>query len=141
MIDGWPQISDAIVDYYGTKKLAYHYVKRSQQPFCMMFDEPIDNKITLVATNDLQEEQVVSYTVTNVNNDTVLLDGKTTVEANGIIRLDSITPKQGEFYLIEWTANGKKGVNHFTPCIEKTLDYKTYLSQIEKVGFDEFEGF
>ena len=27
LIDGWPQISDAIVDWYGTKKLAYSYIK------------------------------------------------------------------------------------------------------------------
>lgn len=30
LLDGWPQISDAIVDYYYVKKLAYHYIKRSQ---------------------------------------------------------------------------------------------------------------
>ena len=40
LIDGWPQISDAVVDYYGVKKLAYHYIKRSQQTVCLMFDEP-----------------------------------------------------------------------------------------------------
>ena len=28
--DGWPQISDAVVDWYGCKKIAYHYIKRSQ---------------------------------------------------------------------------------------------------------------
>ncbi|MGN1346590.1 MAG: glycoside hydrolase family 2 protein, partial [Eubacteriales bacterium] len=28
LIDGWPQISDAIVDYYYDKKLAYDYIKR-----------------------------------------------------------------------------------------------------------------
>ena len=88
-----------------------------------------------------REDQTVSYTVKNINNDSILLKGEIKIEPNGIIRLDSIMPKQGEFYLIEWTANGKKGKNHFTPCIEQTLDYKTYLSQIEKVGFDQFEGF
>ena len=39
-MDGWPQVSDAIVDWYYTKKLAYHYIKRSQTPVCLMFDEP-----------------------------------------------------------------------------------------------------
>ncbi len=29
LVDGWPQISDAVVDYYGAKKLAYYYIKRS----------------------------------------------------------------------------------------------------------------
>ncbi len=40
LIDGWPQVSDAVVDYGYTKKLAYHYIKRTQQPVLFAFDEP-----------------------------------------------------------------------------------------------------
>ena len=40
LLDGWPQVSDAVVDHYFCKKLAYNYIKRSQQPVCLMFDEP-----------------------------------------------------------------------------------------------------
>jgi len=29
--DGWPVISDSVVDYYGRRKLAYDYIKRAQQ--------------------------------------------------------------------------------------------------------------
>lgn len=141
IIDGWPQLSDAIVDWYGCKKLAYHYIKRSQQPFCMMFDEPKNGKITLVATNDLQESQHVSYTVTNVQDDKVILTGEIDVDANGIVRLDSIVPANNAFYLIKWTANGVECTNHFTANIENSLDYHTYLAQIEKVGYNQFEGF
>ncbi|GGI44239.1 hypothetical protein GCM10008018_06110 [Paenibacillus marchantiophytorum] len=32
MIDGWPQFSDAVVDYYYGTKLAFHYIRRVQQP-------------------------------------------------------------------------------------------------------------
>ena len=42
MLDGWPQISDAVVDYYFTKKLAYHYIRRVQRPICLMMDELVD---------------------------------------------------------------------------------------------------
>ena len=28
LIDGWPQISDAVVDYYYNKKIAYSFIKR-----------------------------------------------------------------------------------------------------------------
>lgn len=31
---GCPQFSDAVVDYYFTKKLAFSYIKRSQNPLC-----------------------------------------------------------------------------------------------------------
>ena len=40
VMDGWPQFSDAIVDYYFNKKLAYYYIRRVQQPVCVMVDEP-----------------------------------------------------------------------------------------------------
>jgi len=39
LIDGWPQMSDAIVDYYYEKKLAYDFIKRSQRDFIIMLDE------------------------------------------------------------------------------------------------------
>ena len=28
LIDGWPQMSDAVVDYFYRKKIAYDYIKR-----------------------------------------------------------------------------------------------------------------
>jgi beta-mannosidase len=40
VMDCWPQISDAVVDYYFNKKLAYYYIKRVQEPFCIMVSEP-----------------------------------------------------------------------------------------------------
>ncbi|MBO5069949.1 MAG: hypothetical protein J6C37_06260, partial [Roseburia sp.] len=66
LVDGWPQVSDAIVDYYFTKKLAYHYIKRSQKPVCLMFDEPVENMITLFGVNDLPQDCRISYTVKKI---------------------------------------------------------------------------
>jgi beta-mannosidase len=40
LLDGWPQFSDAVVDYYFGKKLAYHYIRRAQQPVCVFISEP-----------------------------------------------------------------------------------------------------
>ena len=39
-MDGWPQFSDAIVDFYFNKKLAYYYIRRVQEPVGVMVDEP-----------------------------------------------------------------------------------------------------
>lgn len=36
MLDCWPQISDAVVDYYFHRKLAFHYIRRVQQPFASL---------------------------------------------------------------------------------------------------------
>ncbi len=65
LIDGWPQISDAVVDYYGDKKLAYYYIKQSQKPVQMMFDEHCDGKLNLYAVNDTREDKTLAYTVEN----------------------------------------------------------------------------
>ena len=40
LLDGWPQFSDAVVDYYFGKKLAYHYIRRAQRPVCVFISEP-----------------------------------------------------------------------------------------------------
>ncbi|MEO6829701.1 MAG: hypothetical protein ABI164_07800 [Acidobacteriaceae bacterium] len=40
LMAGWPQINVTVVDYYFNKKLAYYYIRRVQQPICIMVDEP-----------------------------------------------------------------------------------------------------
>lgn len=51
--DGWPVISDAIVDYYNRKKLAYDYVKRSQTDVCVMIGEPDSSgRHSIIGVND-----------------------------------------------------------------------------------------
>ena len=39
LIDGWPQFSDAVVDYNFHKKLAFFYLRQSQKPFILTFSE------------------------------------------------------------------------------------------------------
>ncbi len=140
LIDGWPQVSDAVVDYYYTKKLAYSYIKRSQQPVCLMFDEPENNKICLYAVNDLPENKTVSYKVTNLHTNTEVISGTVTVNADSseCIGFTDCNGTDKIFYLIEWWINGQKYSNHyFTNIID--IDYKKYISAITQCGFDQFE--
>ena len=87
LIDGWPQISDAVVDYYGMKKLAYHYIKRSQQPVCFIFDEPKDGKLAVSVVNDLQEDKKVCFKITDLTNDAVLLESTVTAGADSVTHI------------------------------------------------------
>ena len=41
LLDGWPQFSDAVVDYYFGKKLAYHYIRRVQRPVCVFMSDSL----------------------------------------------------------------------------------------------------
>lgn len=143
IVDGWPQFSDAVVDYYFTKKVAYHYIKRSQQPVCLMFDEPENNVISLYAANDTLDNKMLSYKVTNLTDGVVVAQGGACAFANASTKINKIKIEENEkkFYYIEWTlADGTKGENHyFTNIID--IDYDAYMTCLKKCGFDQFEGF
>jgi beta-mannosidase len=142
LIDGWPQFSDAVVDYYYVKKLAYQYIKRSQNPICLIFDEPKENVLTLHAVNEFTRDYSLSYTVTD------LTTGKTVVAGEAVAKAESSRPichveiAEGEkhFYFIEWKIDGKTYSNHYMTNI-KDIDYAEYLGYIEKCGYAQFEGF
>lgn len=140
--DGWPQVSDAIVDWYGCKKLAYHYIYRAQQAFCMMCDEPKNGEISLIAANDTQIAQRAEYTVTDLVSGQVIASGSLAVEANGIMCAAKLPEIKGGFYFIEWKTETGGGCNHFVCNIGEEWTYEKYKKCMQKAGFyDEFEGF
>ena len=142
LLDGWPQVSDAVVDYDYVRKLAYHYIKRSQQPVCLMFNEPENGKIKLMAVNDLPESKQLSYTVRRFSDDTAVLSGQCTVAADTAAEIGSLAigEQEKEFYYIQWTMDSEHHRNHyFTNIID--IDYEAYMRALEKFGMDEFEGF
>ena len=142
LIDGWPQFSDAVVDYYGVKKLAYSYIKRSQNPVLLAFGEPSDGEIELFAVNEFVLDVKLEYTVTDLTRGEVLLTGQTVAPAEASTRVAKIPVADGEkrFLYIEWKADGVMYSNHYMTNIID-IDYREYLSYIEKVGYDKFEGF
>jgi len=141
LIDGWPQISDAVVDYYFVKKLAYHYIKRSQNQFCLMFDEPSGNHLPLYAVNDSGSLRKIKYKVTCLTDNAVVACGEACVAAHSSVNIDSITIADGEkkFYHIEWEGDFT-GSNHYVTNIID-IDYNEYISNIKRCGYDEWEGF
>ncbi|MDR1061317.1 MAG: hypothetical protein LBL83_08960, partial [Clostridiales bacterium] len=114
LIDGWPQFSDAIVDYYFRKKLAYFCIRRSQQPLCLMCAEPARGLLPLVAVNDRPSDAAFRYVVTDC-----FRQGETVAEGCGEARANSAAPLAEipvpaggpAFLLIEWTegAQGATG--------------------------------
>lgn len=146
LIDGWPQISDAVVDYYGVKKLAYHYIKRSQQQLCLIFDEPENGVLPLCIASDLQSDVKVSYKVTDISTGDIIVESTALAKANESVLVYNKPMEDGEkhFYYIEWSyeLDGKlvSGRNHYVTNIID-LDFDEYMGWIKKVGFDEFEGF
>jgi len=112
--DGWPIISDAVVDYYGIKKLAYEYIRRVQQDVCVMVAPPAQGAPRLVAVNETREGQAGQVRIRDVDGG-VLYDGGFSIAANGIVDLGALPlAMRPAMWLIEWTlADGTRAMNHY----------------------------
>ncbi len=115
VIDGWPQISDAVVDYYYTPKLAWHIIGRSQQDVQLMIDEYIAWKHRLIAVNDTFKDVSGSYQVTHHESGTCVAEGNFTLEPDARVELDSFSanPSHQGLYLIAWQIGDRRFHNHY----------------------------
>lgn len=115
LIDGWPQLSDAVVDYYYNKKIAYSFIKRSQEPVALMMKWPKDGSLTLIAANEFLKNIILKYKVTELTKQAVITESETSIGSNGISELYKIQFDEGNnrFYVLEWEYDGKKYINHY----------------------------
>ena len=115
LLDGWPQISDAVVDYYFDKKLAYHYIKRSMSDVCIMLEEAPDRFHNAVLANDSRKTVLVKYTVEDGETGDVCLQGEALSPANENISLGSCRYDPGghRFFIMRWSYGGREYANHY----------------------------
>lgn len=151
LIDGWPQISDAVVDYYYNKKLAYHYIRRSQEPVCFMFDEPEKHGgktvVRLCGVNDLQKDFDCGYRVYRIGSlspdtpddlgKTKIADGVITLKSNASETVSYVDFEDHAFYLIEWAYGKKTCVNTYL-CGDPTVSLKKYEKALDFTGLNDF---
>ncbi len=140
VMDGWPQFSDAIVDYYFNKKLAYYYIRRVQQPVCVMVGEPKNWHIRVVAGNDSREDSSGHYRIWDADSGKTVLEGDYSVRANENLQLGSVPvfTSDKRLFLIEWTANGRRFANHYllgSPPFSLS-QYKLWLPKIAALQND-----
>jgi beta-mannosidase len=114
LVDGWPQFSDAVVYYYLTKKLAYHYLKRVQQPLCLMIAEPQGYQVALVAGNDSLQRFAGDYQVRDADTDAMIAEGQFDCAPSDNRELARLSVSRGRqaLWLIEWQAADVRGANH-----------------------------
>jgi len=115
LLDGWPQFSDAVVDWYWGKKLAYDWIKRAQRPLHLMFSEPQNWHIELVAGNDSLEAREGSYRVWDAHSGETMLEGEFAVPANENRPLGRVPVCGGvrRLFLIEWECGGGAERGHY----------------------------
>ena len=142
IIDGWPQFSDAVVDYYFCKKLAYHFIKRTQQPVCLMMKESENGVLQLIGSNEYSSNKNIEYAVTDIITDSVVACGNAEIPQNNNIKIADIpyNAEKKAFYLIEWEFEGKKHRNHYLSGNPK-YSLAEYIYWLKKCGMFEVEGF
>ena len=141
LLDGWPQFSDAVVDYYYARKLAYFVIKRAQQPICLMFREPSDGKLELVGANEYLEDVTVSYRVTDLKTNTVAAQGTALLPKNGaatIAYTNHLTDGM-HFYVMEWTCGKHSGKNYYV-CAPAPYSFDEYYAFMQESGMWEADG-
>lgn len=115
MLDCWPQISDAVVDYYFRKKIAWHYIKRAQLPVAAMMGDLESWEYPVWIANDTLEPKLVSLHITDADTGECVFLGKWMIAANASERIGGVPGyiSDKKVYLLKWQVDGKEYGNHF----------------------------
>jgi beta-mannosidase len=111
--DGWPQISDALVDYYLVKKAAFDVVRRSQAPLLVIVQRAVDGHHRIVACNETREAIELEYSVRDLDTERVVAEGTATAAADAVTPIGSMPARDGQAaYAIAWRSTIGSGSSH-----------------------------
>ena len=115
MLDGWPQISDAVVDWYFEKKRAFHAIRRVQQPISVIADEVNGWHQDFYLCNDSRLDACVHVRIYDADTGEVILETDAHSPANQNVLLGSVRTmvSRKRLLLLEWTADGMLYKNHY----------------------------
>jgi beta-mannosidase len=134
--DGWPQISDAVVDYYGTRKLAYHIVRRLQRDVLVMASEAKAGQHRLVAINDTAEDVAIDVAV-SVAGAAVFATRGRVVPANGRIEIGEVDERRDfTVFDIAWSGDHANGSNHYLAG-PRPFDLKVLIALYRRILGDQ----
>jgi len=112
--DGWPILSDAVTDYYNSKKLAFYFLKNVQHDVCVFINDAKDGKYPLVAVNDTRQLSNGSVEVKDVATGKLIYKGDFSIDANGRTLIASLPERNGQgIMLIRYKIDGKNYANHY----------------------------
>lgn len=132
--DGWPIISDAVVDYYNSPKLAYHFLKNVQSNVCLVLNDLVDGQYPLVAVNDTLELAQGTVRVTDLASGREVYSGRYSVAANDRQLVARIPNLAGQgLLLIRYELAGLEQRNHYLYGAPP-FDFATYRQLLKKSG-------
>jgi len=131
--DGWPIISDAIVDYYNSKKLAYYYIRQVQHNACVMIGDAKEGNHPVVAVNDTRETKSGTVTVHDADSGKTLFSASFEIPVNGKTVVGFIPEQEGQaMWLIDYTIGKEKYTNHYLvgKAPFKLTDYQRWCKEL-----------
>lgn len=140
LLDGWPQMSDAVVDYYFEKKLAYYYIKRIQKPFIVAAGELYNWRIPLFACNNTLEVKNGNLTVIDAESSEIVFKTSFSVGANTSAQIGKIPVYYSErkLLILKWQVGEISGANHYL-CGFPPFSLDWYVDLMKKHALDTDE--
>ena len=134
VMDGWPQFSDAVVDYYFQRKLAYFFIRNCQQDVCVMLDEPNSWVQKVVAANDTREDKEIHCQITDIASGEVVFEGAFTARADQSTVIGQIpyVRNRQRFFVIRWHGDAQ-GCNHYLAG-QPPFDLAIYRRWLQESG-------
>ena len=134
--DGWPLISDAVTDYWNSKKKAYYYIRNVQKDVCCMICDA-ENGYELIAVNDTPVGQNGEVKVTDVESGRVIYENHFMVPENGRTVLTLLAEERGQgMYCIDYKVGGEVFKNHYLYG-KPPYKLENYLRWVNSIGFME----
>lgn len=137
LIDGWPQFSDAVVDYYYDRKKAFYDLKSCQQDVCLIVTDSKDGKFhDLTVANDTLKDIKINYSVKDADSGEILASGSSHVLENTSTVVSKIPVSSStRFLLIEWDGD-VSGKNHYLDIQEnkEKISKEQYIGWLKKCG-------
>ena len=125
--DGWPILSDAVVDYYFDRKLAFYYLQRVQRDVQAICCEEADGKHGVVVVNDTLRRAKGHLQILRAGDSAKLLEVPFDVEPNGKAVVGSLAhPANNEMWQIKWTLEGGASHNSHYLAFHPTVSLDQY---------------
>jgi len=136
LLDGWPQFSDAVVDYYFRKKRAFDVVRRAQSPILLVVHETADGQHELLVCNDTRDNNRIQYEVRNVESGVLVGAGTSVAPADSVQRVGAIASPSGQAMLaLSWVSGLGPGRSHHLAG-EPPFDLGEYLRWFDCLAFE-----
>lgn len=124
LADGWPLLGEGCIDYYLNKKLAYYYLRRSQQHLMLTLSEAVNWQREIIVVNDTVADVRGRCIVRCAGDGTVVAEKDFSASAGSVTKIPGFADNVSvqKVYLLQWeTEAGGKGCNHYLagmPCFD-----------------------